>query len=79
MKDLQENNCVSVANSTETNSISDRGNNQSSGIFANSTTNNNVYDSVSDTGNSQNGSFLNSTAGDGLSGGGETVTVDHQQ
>jgi hypothetical protein len=78
----RENNFVSVANSIETNSISDRENNQRSGVFANSTTSNNAFDSgsnktqpltsaiddsASDTGNSLSGSFLNSTAADGLS------------
>ncbi|GFG33539.1 hypothetical protein Cfor_03446 [Coptotermes formosanus] len=71
-----------VANTAKTNSISDRENNQRSGVFANSTTSNNAFDSgsnktqpltsaiddsASDTGNSLSGSFLNSTAADGLS------------
>ena len=84
----RENNCVSVANSTETSSLSDTGNNHRSGFFANSTTKNSVFDSgsnktppltsttindsVCDRGSNQSGPFLNSAAGDGFSGGGSS-------
>ena len=81
----RENNCISVANSRATSSLSDTGNNQRSGFAANSTTNNGVFDSrsnktpplasttindsVCDRGNNHSGSS-NSASGDGLSGGG---------
>jgi hypothetical protein len=81
----RENNCISVANSRATSSLSDTGNNQRSGFVANSTTNNGVFDSrsnktpplasttindsVCDRGNNNSGSS-NSASGDGLSGGG---------